>query len=209
MKNRIVIIIIILCVLLFACSKKVSSTTNYESYSDTQLQTEGWKNFTQGNYNNAITYFEILSRRATSSFKGYNGLGWCYLMQYQFSNAESNYKTIIALDTLNTVVATDTLYSDLYAGLSLVYASKGESALALEQTSKVQVSWTLKAKPVINYKDIVLIRATSFYDIGQFENSLVEVKKIEPAFSCDVSTSEGRLLLARKIEELSLTLRDE
>lgn len=50
--------------------------------------------------------------------------------------------------------------------------------------------------------DIFLLKAQNYYALGEFENSLEAVQRVNPDFSADVSTTEGRRALATEIERL-------
>ena len=62
--------------------------------------------------------------------------------------------------------------------------------------------WIFIHDQTISYKDLHLIKAEGYFALGNFNESLIEVQLLNPAFTTDTNTFEGRAALAEEIERL-------
>lgn len=192
MKTYIYLIMIALVALaLFGCSDEDDSQTDYNA-----ILIDGWEEFVLGNYADAEAKFQQLVDANEMLGKAYNGLGWCALYQDQLDNAETDFSKALQEEL------DDDTYQDVIGGLVIVYDALNRPQDCVDSSGNLSTDWVFSHDETLDYDDIILIRAISYYALGEFENSLTEVQKLDPDFSADVSTVEGRADLANKIEQL-------
>ncbi len=205
LKIALIMIILIVIVIITGCSKDKGTTApDISTYTDTQLYTEGWSRYTAGNYTGAITYFNVLLSRENKHAEALHGIAWCQLRLFYFNNSKQNFINALTADSLYPVLTADTLWSDIYAGVTFINDLQGNYDECLTAAGQVNEDWYFRHDEQYDFRDIILIKASSYYAKGQFTSSLAEVRKIEPAYTTDVSFVDGRIALARKIEELKL-----
>ncbi len=196
MKKYISILIVIVAILaLIGCSDDNDKKPNYQA----KLET-AWHNFETANYTEAIAGFQELIDSGELVAEAYNGLGWCNLYLDDLDAANSAFSNGLQNEP------EDAVYQDIVAGLTFVYDAQNLPNACLTVSENVNPDWgfdhwTFSFSP-LNYEDIIVLRAVSYYALGDFANSLLEVQRIDGAFTADVSTAEGRAALAGKIEEL-------
>ena len=190
MKRYIFILIIIAATLaLIGCSED-EKKPNYQA----KLET-AWENFVAGSYADAKVGFQELIDKGELLAEAYNGLGWCnlFLDDLDSANGAFSYGLQNAPE--------DAIYQDIVAGLCFVYDAQNLPNACLSVSENVNSDWAF-AYGDLDYEDIILLRAISYYSISDFTNSLTEVQRLDSSFTADVSTVEGRAALAEKIEEL-------
>jgi hypothetical protein len=98
--------------------------------------------------------------------------------------------------------------NDAKAGLALAYHAqvKFEDVIIdmAEDVLSSDPSWSFSPHaPSINYLDLALILAESYYETADFSQSLLVVQQyFDPNFVVDPNTSEGRTQLGIKLESL-------
>jgi tetratricopeptide (TPR) repeat protein len=96
--------LIIINMIIAGCARKSENIpTAVQSVSN--LVSEGWTAFQNGNYSKAIQVFERAIKRDVDpeiSIDAYRGLGWTYARLEKFSQAVTNFNFVISLETVKT-----------------------------------------------------------------------------------------------------------
>ncbi len=165
-----------------------------------ELIEKGWQKFEAGNFAGAGSDFTAalsISANAGDSSGGLLGLGWAQLRQDQAGLAEDN-----LVEHLNLSSGSD----DGRAGLAFAYLGQDKFQSAIDAGEAVlssNPSWTFGHDGSVNYSDVRLLLAQSYYALADYSESLKIVQQyFDSSFSVDPDTPEGREDLARKIESL-------
>lgn len=192
--NLIVLLSLLGAIAILSCKKDTSALLPHPP--DHEVLESGWRNFMNGRYSEAVSEFNRLIHRGALLTEAYTGLGWSYAFMNCLEESVVKYKA-----ALNTQPSSR-LLSDIYAGLSFVYDALDSYQRCLSATDSIDSNWVFAYKPALDFNDIILLRAISFYGLGDFSGSLSEVQRLDPSFIADISTIDGRAALADKIEEL-------
>lgn len=197
MKKTLFLIIILAVLLLVNCSKSENSTGNpFDSYSDEELLEAGWEEFRNDMYLSATDYFFEIINRDKFLANANTGLGWSFMM-FDSLNYVEDYFTEAKQNSPN-----DSLLDDINAGLTFYYEAITDYEQVLSVSDSIGAEWVFDYNDNLAYLQIIVSRAASCYALSDFEGSLNEIQKILPDFNVDVTTVEGRMQLADKIEEL-------
>jgi len=196
MKNSLIILCMFFLILI-SCSKSDKSATGpYDNLSDQEVLDTGWQKFEDSDYNTALNYFDELLEREVLETEAYSGKGWSQLKLGDYATALENFN--IAMVELPAGYLT----GEVYSGLAVIYDYQGEFISCIDATTYIPSGWTFTHLINVTYDNMIVLRAASFYGLGDFANSLLSVQILVPEFSADINTVEGRALLAAKIEEL-------
>ncbi len=195
MKTKMIVMVLAFFIAIFSgCSDEGTSKTS--SPSDKEVLDFGWNNFVAGDYSAAKDNFNELITREALLADAHSGLGWSNTFLDLLQNAADEFN--FALNTQPS----DSLKNDIYAGLSFVYDALNYPQECISATDNVATNWQFAYKADLDFNDIILLRAINYYALGEFDNSLIEVQRLDQSFNTDVSTVEGRAALANKIEAL-------
>ncbi len=196
LKKYFIAIMILSLIFLIGCSKNNSTDNPFDNYSDQELADSGWNNFTNNNYEKALEFFQELINRNTMLSEANNGLGWSY------ARLDSLEKSMDYFDKALNQNPSDQTKNDCFAGKCFVKDAQNEAQLCLNYSSEISENWIFEYDENLNFDDIIVLRASSYYSLANFTLSLQEIQKIDADFNADVSTVEGRISLAEKIESL-------
>jgi len=178
--------------LLSGCEKKEEGGITAEELID-----QGWTKFKAGDFSGASADFNAALGLDAEAKEAYLGLGWAELRQSHAGLAEDAFLTYLSL------VAGS---NDARAGLALASHAQDKFQDAIDNASSVlssDPSWSFSRDNTINYLDLALILAHSYYEIAEFSQSLSVVQQyFDSSFNPDVETDEGRDQLADKLESL-------
>ncbi|MDZ7330872.1 MAG: tetratricopeptide repeat protein [candidate division KSB1 bacterium] len=161
-----------------------------------ELIQAGWEQFEAGNYTLGVQKFEQAISRNETSAEAYCGAGWCYARLTNLSSAVLNFNEAISLDA--SLV-------DVHAGLAFVYYAQKQYSSAISSANKtlsLSSNYLFAHDRNLSYKDLYLVIAACYFALGDFTQSLAFVKKLNPSFSADVATFDGKSALAEEIERL-------
>ena len=165
-----------------------------------QLINQGWAKFGAGDHAGASADFNAALGLDPQAYEAYFALGWAELRMSHAGLAQNAFETY--LDS----VSSGSNIPDAKAGLALAYHAQdmfNDAIDAAEEVLGANPTWSFSRAPSIDYQDLALILAQSYYEIGDFDQSLQAVRDfLDPAFSADTSTPEGRKQLADKLEDL-------
>jgi tetratricopeptide (TPR) repeat protein len=162
-----------------------------------QLIEQGWVKFAAGDNAGASGDFNAALGLDPEAYEAYFGLGWAEL---RLSHAG------IAEDAFVTYLAEKAGSNDAKAGLALAYHAqdKFDDVIdAAEEVLAADPTWSFSTAPEIDYKDVALVLAHSYYETADFSGSLQTIKTyLDSTFDVDPSTPEGRKQLADKLKDL-------
>jgi len=160
------------------------------------LVNEAWEQFEDGSYQFALEKFEAAISRDNNYAEAYNGAGWSSARLTNLTNAVSHFTQCITLNSSHVAAQ---------AGLAFVYNAQKEYQAAISAANtalSVSSNWLFTHDQTLNYKDLHLILAHCYFALGNFSQSLTHVQKLNPSFTADINTYEGRSALAEEIERL-------
>ncbi len=178
---------------LIRCS---DSGTQPSKLTATELTARGWENFEAAAYQSALDNFEEAISKDESFAEAYSGAGWAGGRLLKLNNAITYFSQAVAQNSSS---------SDSYAGLAFVYLAQKEYQLAIAAANDalgINNLWDFAHDQTLDYRDLRLLLAESYFALLDFSNSLAQVKILNPAFDANVSTFEGRSALAAEIERL-------
>lgn len=181
-------------VLTLACSKEPAGGD--EGKTPQQLVNEGWTAFESGDYTTAEARFDEALAQDNSLWEAHHGLGW---VQARLGNSGE------AVNQFLNVLAQNSAVLSAKAGLAFIYNAQMQYANSNQRAGEVlqmNAQWVFEHDSRVDWKDLVILRAVNFFALGQFAESLQEVKKLNSAFDADVSTTAGQADLAAEIERL-------
>lgn len=163
-----------------------------------ELIKQGWAKFEAGNDADASADFNAAIGLSADTNEAYLGLGWAELRQSHAGLAENAFVTYLAK-------VGDS--NDAKAGLALAYHAQNKFEDAIHMAEDVLSSdppWIFSRDSRIDYLDLALVLADSYYQTAKFSQSLSAVQEYFnlPDFDPDIETPEGQAELAEKIEEL-------
>ncbi len=191
MRNIAIILSVIIILLGSVCSESSSPKA-----SDDEILNDGWENFENGDFEEALELFLELVDREASLAEAYCGMGWCLANQGFLDSALQNFTNALIENPDQDLI------NDIYAGQGFSYEASAMYQNCLLVTGLVDSDWSFEHDQNLSYSDLILLRAICHYGLADFANSLIEVQILDPDFTADISTPEGRAALAAKIEEL-------
>ncbi len=156
----------------------------------------GWNYYEEGLLDKAINEFQDVIKTEPENAEAFNGLGWCY--------AKTNVLAT-SIDDFNLCIEKDALLVDPYAGLAFAYSDLGDDQNAVYAADSLMTKdsqYFFGHDNDISWQDVVLIKAKSLCSLGDFASALTEVRILNPDFTCNVSTPDGREALLIEIERL-------
>jgi tetratricopeptide (TPR) repeat protein len=163
-----------------------------------ELINQGWAKFDAGDNAGASADFKAAIGMSADTNRAYLGLGWAELRQSHAGMAEK------ALLTYLSKAFSDS--NNAKAGLALAYHAQDKFEDAIDMAEAVldaDQAWSLPRSSEINYLDLALVLAESYYATGDFSQSLLVVRQyFDGTFNPDVNTDAGRDQLADKLESL-------
>lgn len=161
-----------------------------------ELVTEGWDQFKSGNYQLALAKFQDATAKDNNFAEAYNGAGWSSARLTNLSDAVAYFTQSIAKNSSLT---------EAHAGLAFAYNAQKDYQAAINSANKalsLKTNWLFTYDETIDYKDLYLILASSYFGLANFSQSLSQVQKLNSAFTADIATYEGKSALAEEIERL-------
>ena len=181
----------VLLSLLTACGSSGPAGPTFDELID-----EGWSAFTQGDYQTAAGRFRDAIALDPEDAEASIGLGWSLFKLDNLNSASSEFAT--ASGKMNTT-------ADLFAGWAFVLNAQknySQSNQRADQALGLDASWSFTFGLALDSDDLHLLKAQNHFLLGEFSESLSAVQILNPNFSEDARTSEGRAALALEIERL-------
>lgn len=163
----------------------------------------GWTSFATGDYDDARQAFAAAIPENADRLDAYVGLGWAEL---RLGNEEDAHA---AFQSGSTRAGGDGLHADLAAGWAFAWHARttapdhyAESNARIEDAEELAPDWSLPADSRWNRNDLRWLAAANHFARGEFAESLLRVRQLDPSFTADVATPAGQAALALRIEEL-------
>ena len=191
------ILIILMALWLAGCGTDEAGTPT-PTYQE--LVDVGWILFTAGNYNDAITSFQLAQQTDDSQAEAYSGIGWSRMQLDELS---------IAATSFSNGAGRTNPDATLFAGWAFVLhgqESFSSSNAQADEALALDTNWDFQHGLNLDQRHLHLLRAENFFALGNFISSLSEVQILNPIFAADVGTSDGQAALADEIERLRTTL---
>jgi tetratricopeptide (TPR) repeat protein len=180
--------------LLYSCDDDDGGPTGLTA---AELTDQGWTKFQAADFAGASADFKAATHLDPEFADAYLGLGWAELRRSNAGMAED------ALETYLTMVSGS---DNANAGLVLAYHAQDKFQDAIGKASLLLSSnpgWSFYKDASVDYLDIALVLAHSYYEIAEYQQSLDVVKQyFDPNFDPDLGTDAGRDELAAKLESL-------
>lgn len=162
-----------------------------------ELTDQGWAKFQAGDFDGASADFGAATDLDPEYEEAYLGLGWAELRQSHAGLAEDAFETYLLKASGS---------DDADAGLALAYHAQDKFQDAIDKAGQLlssNPSWSFSHDASIDYLDLALVLAHSYYETAEYQESLDVVKQyFDPNFNPDVGTDAGREQLAGKLESL-------
>ncbi|MFQ5824681.1 MAG: tetratricopeptide repeat protein [bacterium] len=161
-----------------------------------ELINDGWLAFSQSEYQNASDKFSEAKTKDPEEAVAYTGLGWSFLKLDNLIQANSEFSAGSAKNNAS---------ADLFAGWAFVLNARKnytKSNTEANEALSLDPSWSFPYGLSLDVDDLHVLKAENYFLLGDFANSLTEVKILNPNFDVDITTREGQASLAKEIERL-------
>jgi len=167
-----------------------------ENYTAQELTEQGWELFGTVDYQRALEKFQEAISKDASYVEAHCGTGWAAARLKDLAKSANYFSSCISLNSS---------YVDAHAGIAFVY--NAQKSYLLSNTSAIEAlnqdaTWTFLHDETLSYKDLYLLLAENYFALLDFKESLARVKILNPSFTADVTTYDGRAALAAEIERL-------
>ena len=203
-------LLIIGLITLDACRKKYYATAE-------DMAEYGWVLYETKDYLNSNAWFNDAILKDSKWKDGYNGLGWSYAKLMVLDSSIAHFNT--GLEKVQDEWNPTDIHSEILAGLTFAHHANKNDAKAiqfgrtfLDSTVKpLEPGWVFSHDSLLNYLDVRVILAASYFAKGKFDSSIIQVTVILDSLnSSDVAitdtTLEGRRQMAAQITSLQKLL---
>lgn len=163
------------------------------------LTRQGWTAYETLDWELAADLFQQAIDAGATSTEAFSGAGWT-AFQRGGHNAEARSFWTEGLDGKTGAV------NDIHMGLAVLSMLESDFSGAVDHFTLVidsNPSYRFIHQEGINYEDIYLGLAQSYFNLSDYENALTNVQVLNPTFTADISTSEGLAELSQEIDRLS------
>lgn len=194
MKQKTLILALILMTSFMSCRDKIDPLVDdFVEY--------GWALYDARDFQGAFAQFQEGLALNAQYIDGYNGSGWCYV---EFNSPDTAI-TFFSQGLDLIIVDSSQVRFEMLAGIALSYHVTGDYTRAIsrgEELIEFRPAFEFVHNWRIDYAEIIVMLASSYFAQGDFSASLVWVQVLDADFSVDVTTNEGRADLIKKIETL-------
>ncbi len=189
-----ILIVSLLALIVGGCRTLVEpETPDYVEY--------GWELMAEDSCRDAIVQFKAAKELDASYADSWNGLGWAYARLGIPDTSEQRFTTA-ATKSDTTVVRTEIFAGRSFARLALGHLHFLDAITDAKDALARSPTWEFRRDENVTYAHLYLTAATGHYGLGEFDSSLVWVKRLDSSFNADVATLSGRSRLAAKLEAL-------
>ncbi len=197
--RSILLLPILMTVCFIGCGDDDNGAGPEEADYTTELRA-GWRSFSDQNWNVALEHFLLAIELNDQEMEAYSGAGWTEYKLGNGSAAEAYWEDgyIVGL------TASDDL-NNIRAGLGLYEFDNEDYSTAVnwfEELIENNPSYTFEHFEGFDAADIIWGLCESYYLLSNYESSLDWVQRLNPVFTADIATAQGRLDLAQEIERL-------
>ena len=191
-----------------ACRKKYYATAE-------DMAEYGWVLFETQEYLTSNAWFLDAIKENKDWKDGYNGLGWTYAKLMVLDSSIAHFTT--GLEKTQYQWNPVDVQSEILAGLTFANHALGKDAKTiqygtafLDSTVKpLTLGWTFTHDSLLNYLDVRITMAASYYALGKFDSTILQVTVILDSLNSSElvitdTTLAGRKEMAKQI----MTLQD-
>ncbi len=185
----------LIVLLTFGCDTN-NGTTPSEDYTAQELIELGWDRFGTVDYQSSLEKFQGAISKDANNAEAFCGAGWASARLKDLANSINYFSSCISLNSS---------FVDANAGLAFVYnAGKSYqlSNISAIEALNQNATWTFLHDETLSYKDLHLLLAENYFALLNFGDSLAQIKILNPSFTADITTYDGKTALAAEIERL-------
>jgi hypothetical protein len=178
------------------CKKSDEATGPSAAGTYQQIVADGWTLFTQKQYLQARDKFAEAKANDATRAEAYAGSGWSLFKLFDLTQADTEFS---AGSSKSNPPA------NLFAGWAFLLNAQKDYAGSngkIELTLSKDSTWSFSYGITLRVKDLRILKAENFFMLGNFAQSLSEVRKVNAAFNADVTLTTGVAQLAQEIERL-------
>ena len=181
------------------CGPDFNNPLDPENSPDTAtLIREGWRLYEAKNFTGAETKFRQAVTRDALSAEAHTGLGWSLFQEQDAQGAVAAFQQALLVDP-NAV--------DAHVGIAGAFLATQRHASVVQhaQTAlRLQPAYTFAHDPLITHKNLHLLLAQAYFQLGDFTSAVEEVNIIDPTIEIDPENMVSELL--QVLEELAQQL---
>ncbi len=207
-KTTLLFLTVIGLITLDGCRKKFLATAE-------DMAEYGWVLYETKDYLTSNTWFQDAVKKDEKWKDGYNGLGWSYakLMVIDSSIAQFNTGLTKKQDAWNP---TD-VQSEILAGLTFAHHAQGKDTKAIEYgrafldstVKPLTAGWMFTHDSLLNYLDVRITLAASYYAVGKFDSTILQVTIILDSLkSSELPVTDTSLVGRKEMAKQIMTLQD-
>jgi tetratricopeptide (TPR) repeat protein len=164
-----------------------------------ELVQVGWDRFEAADYFSAANNFQQATALNGTHSDAWNGAGW--------ANGRIQGKLDEAIDCFaRAYYSIDTTRYDALGGLAFATYQAGDWQNAIDKADSLlqrRPGWRFLHESTLDFNDVWLLIARSYYNLGDFSNSLSIIRlHLNLTFEADITTELGRMELLSEIERL-------
>ena len=207
-KSTVLLIMAIGLITSDACRKKYYATAE-------DMAEYGWILYETKDYLNSNLWFQNTLANDKNWKDGYNGLGWSYAKLMVLDSSIAHFNTALS-EKSNEWNLTD-VQSEILAGLTFVHHANGQDSKVIEygrafldSTVKPLVNgWAFSHDSLLNYLDVRITLAASYYAVGKFDSTILQVTVILDSLNSSEKPITDTTLVGRKdMAKQIMTLQD-
>ncbi len=192
MKKVFLTIVILWCSNILSCGPDpIRDSATFED-----MVLEGWTSYSQNEFETAIDWFKKAGKKNPSAAEPLTGLAWTFMKMDSLSKADTYF---------SAGASKQGVPPDHYAGWSFLKNANKEYVLSnqfADEALSMNANWSFVYAVGLNAADLQLLMAQNYFMTGDYSNSLIKVKILNPSFETDIFDSAGQALLAKEIERL-------
>lgn len=166
-----------------------------------RLTSEGWQSFEAKDYPKAISLFKQALNNNNLYTDAYNGLGWAYGRQDSLEKAKVYFDIALGLEKN----LTDAIVGRSFVSLGLGKFEEAITAVTMVEQYNV-VFYTFRHDVSISINDLKLIKAQSYFMLGNYAEAQDIIDVLDPQNQLDQSNASYIEDLALEIENLWKTI---
>lgn len=177
--TRQLVVYFLTIIVLTGCSFYEETVTSAEN-----LLTIAWDYFEQGNYQAAYNKFDAALDMDPKNISAYHGRAWSALLLSDSQNALSDFNSTIYYGDSGL---------DPIAGLAFAYHANQNYSAAITKAISVLTAnsyYYFEYKPLINYRDLQLILAMSYFHLGNLGSAYNYILLLDPEISIDQNDAD-------------------
>jgi len=180
-----------------ACRKNFSATAE-------DMAEYGWDLYETKDYLTCNSWFQDAVKKDDKWKDGYNGLGWSYAKLMVLDSSIAQFKT--GLDKEQDSWNPTDVQSEILAGLTFAHHAQGKDAIAIEYgrafldstVKPLTFGWAFTHDSLLNYLDVRITLAASYYAVGKFDSTIIQVTVILDSLNSSETPVTDTTLIGRK-----------